>query len=78
MFRASTDADATFGDKINLSNTTEADQTSDIPVARTSTDAGETFGPMLRLATNGTISATEEEGEETVGGEAVGGEEVTQ
>jgi hypothetical protein len=25
MFRASTDADATFGDKINLSNTTDAD-----------------------------------------------------
>ena len=44
----------------------ETNQTSDIPdipVARISTDAGETFGPMLRLATNGTISATEEEGE---------------
>jgi hypothetical protein len=39
----------------------ETNQTSDIPVARISTDAGETFGPMLRLATNGTISAMEEE-----------------
>jgi hypothetical protein len=83
MFRASSDGGATFTDKINLSNTTDADswrveiagegetvvvswwetnQTSDIPVARISTDAGETFGPMLRLATNGTISGTEEEG----------------
>jgi hypothetical protein len=45
----------------------ERNQTSDIPVARISTDAGETFGPMLRLATNGTISGTEEEEEgETV------------
>jgi hypothetical protein len=83
MFRASTDAGQTFTDKINLSNSTEADswrveihgegdtvvvswwemnQTSDIPVARISNDGGETFGPMLRLATNGTISGTEEEG----------------
>jgi hypothetical protein len=98
MFRASNDAGQTFGDKINLSNTTDADswrveitgegenvvvswwetnQTSDIPVARISTDAGETFGPMLRLGANGTISATEEEGE-TVEEEAVGGEEVAQ
>ena len=90
MFRASTDGGATFSDKINLSNTTDADswrveiagegetvvvswwetnQTSDIPVARISTDAGETFGPMLRLGTNGTISATEEE-EGGEGGEA--------
>jgi hypothetical protein len=37
-------------------------QTSDIPVARISNDGGETFGPMLRLAANGTISGTEEEG----------------
>ena len=85
MFRASNDGGTSFGDKINLSNTTDADswrveiagegetvvvswwetnQTSDIPVARISTDAGETFGPMLRLATNGTISGTEEEGGE--------------
>jgi len=91
MFRASTDGGATFGDRINLSNTTDADswrveiagegdtvvvswwetnQTSDTPVARVSNDAGETFGPMLRLATNGTISATEEEG----GAAAAGGE----
>jgi hypothetical protein len=91
MFRASTDGGATFGDKINLSNTTdsestrveiagegetvvvswwETNQTSDIPVARISTDAGETFGPMLRLATNGTISGTEEEEGETVEEEA--------
>jgi hypothetical protein len=91
MFRASTDGGATFSDKINLSNTTDADswrveiageaenvivswwetnQTSDIPVARISTDAGETFGPMLRLGANGTISATEEEGGETVEEEA--------
>jgi Neuraminidase (sialidase) len=107
MFRASTDGGATFSDKINLSNTTDADswrveiagegdtvvvswwetnQTSDIPVARISTDAGETFGPMLRLATNGTISGTEEEGAaageeeegETIEEEAVGGTEVAE
>jgi|SRR5918992_665721 hypothetical protein len=87
MFRASNDAGETFGDKINLSNSSEADswrvelhgegdtvvvswwetnQTSDIPVARISTDAGETFGPLIMLATNGTISATDEEGEEGV------------
>jgi hypothetical protein len=92
MFRASTDGGATFSDKINLSNTTDADsnrveihgeadtvvvswwesnQTSDTPVARISTDAGETFGPMLMLATNGTISSTEEGGEEAVGEEEV-------
>jgi hypothetical protein len=85
LFRASTDGGATFSDRINLSNTTDADswrveiagegetvvvswwetnQTSDIPVARISTDAGETFGPMIMLATNGTISTTEEEEEE--------------
>ena len=84
MFRASSDGGATFGDKINLSNTTNADswkveiagegdnvivswwetnQTADTPVARVSTDAGQSFGPMLRLATNGTIGETEEEGE---------------
>jgi hypothetical protein len=84
MFRASNDGGATFGDKINLSNSSDADswrveiagegadvvvswwetnQTSDTPVARISTDGGQTFGPMLRLATNGTISSTEEEGE---------------
>ncbi|MDQ3968441.1 MAG: hypothetical protein M3275_08615 [Thermoproteota archaeon] len=89
MFRASNDGGATFSDRINLSNTTDADswrveiagegdtvvvswwetnQTSDIPVARISTDAGETFGPMLMLATNGTISSTEEEGEGGEGG----------
>jgi hypothetical protein len=102
MFRASNDGGATFGDKINLSNTTDADstrveiagedatvivswwetnQTSDIPVARISEDGGETFGPMLRLATNGTISSTEEEqgGEgEIVEEEAVGGAEVAE
>jgi hypothetical protein len=84
MFRASNDGGATFGDKINLSNSSEADswrveiagegadvvvswwetnQTSDTPVARISTDGGQTFGPMLRLATNGTVSSNEEEGE---------------
>jgi hypothetical protein len=84
MFRASNDGGATFGDKINLSNSSDADswrveiagegadvvvswwetnQTSDTPVARISTDGGQTFGSMLRLATNGTISSTEEEGE---------------
>ena len=102
MFRASSDDGATFTDKINLSNSTDADswkveiagegdtvvvswwetnQTSDIPVARISTDAGETFGPMLRLATNGTISSTEEGGEgegETAEEEAVGGAEVAE
>jgi hypothetical protein len=81
MFRASTDGGETFSDRINLSNSSDADsglveisaegttvivtwwelnQTSETPVARVSTDAGETFGPMLRLATNGTISTTEE------------------
>lgn len=86
MFRASNDAGQTFGDKINLSNTTDADswrveiaaegadvlvtwwetnQTSDTPVARISTDGGETFGPVLRLATNGTISSTDETTAET-------------
>jgi hypothetical protein len=83
MFRASNDGGATFSNKTNLSNSSEADswrveiagegdtvivswwetnQTSDIPVARLSTDGGQTFGPMLMLATNGTISSTEEEG----------------
>lgn len=87
MFRASTDGGATFSDKIDLSNTTDADswrveiagegdnvvvswwetnQTSDIPVARISTVAGETFGPMLRLATNSTISSTEDEAATTL------------
>lgn len=106
MFRASTDGGATFSDKIDLSNTTDADswrveiagegdnvvvswwetnQTSDIPVARISTVAGETFGPMLRLATNGTISGTEEVGAaageeegETIEEEAVGGTEIAE
>jgi hypothetical protein len=113
MFRASNDGGATFGDKINLSNTTDADswrveiagegenvvvswwettlsanQTAtattnqtegaaeaaqqDIPVMRVSNDAGQTFGPVLMLATNGTISGTEEDGASAEGGE--GGE----
>jgi hypothetical protein len=83
MFRASTDGGQTFGDKINLSNTTDADstrveidsdadnvvvtwwetnQTDDTPVMRVSNDNGEIFGPLLRLATNGTIGETAEEG----------------
>jgi hypothetical protein len=95
MFRASTDGGGTFSDRINLSNTTDADswrveiagegetvvvswwetnQTSDIPVARISTDAGQTFGPMLMLATNGTISGTEE-GAEAAAAEGGEGEE---
>jgi hypothetical protein len=49
----------------------ETNQTSDTPVARISTDAGETFGPMIMLATNGTISSTEEEGAAVGGGAAV-------
>jgi hypothetical protein len=40
----------------------ERNQTSNTPVARLSTDGGQTFGPTLMLGTNGTISATEEEG----------------
>jgi hypothetical protein len=85
MFRASNDGGQTFGDKINLSNSSEADswrveiagegdivavswwetnQTGDTSVARISNDAGQTFGPLLRLAANGTIGSTEEEGEE--------------
>ena len=39
----------------------ETNQTSDAPVARLSTDRGQTFGPVLRLATNGTISSTNDE-----------------
>jgi hypothetical protein len=95
MFRASTDGGQTFTDKINLSNTTDADSVdaeiaaegasvivtwwehnqtgSDIPVARISEDAGETFGPMIMLATNGTITSTEE-GEEEGVEEAAAGE----
>ena len=99
MFRASNDDGATFSDKMNLSNTPNADswrvevagegatvlvtwwetnQTSDTPVGRLSTDGGQSFGPMMMLATNGTISSTEEgaavaaEGE---GGEGAEGEE---
>jgi hypothetical protein len=53
----------------------ERNQTSDIPVARISTDAGETFGPLLRLAANGTISSTEEEGEGAEAAAGEGGEE---
>ena len=83
-FRASTDGGQTFGEKINLSNTTDKDssrveidaegdsvvvtwwesnQTSDTPVMRISNDNGETFGPVLTLATNGTISVSEQDGE---------------
>jgi hypothetical protein len=98
MFRASNDGGATFGDKMNLSNTPNADswrveiagegatvlvtwwetnQTSDTPVARLSTDGGATFGPMMMLATNGTISSTEDEtttADATAGEEGEGGE----
>ena len=84
-FRASTDGGQTFGDKINLSNTTDRDstnvtigadadsvavtwwesnQTSQTPVMRVSNDNGATFGPILTLAANGTIGASEQEGEE--------------
>jgi hypothetical protein len=83
-FRASTDGGQTFGEKINLSNTTDKDssrveidadadsvvvtwwesnQTSDTPVMRISNDNGATFGPVLTLATNGTISVSEQQGE---------------
>jgi hypothetical protein len=93
MFRASNDGGATFSDKMNLSNTTDAEgadvivtwwetnQTSDTPVARMSEDGGATFGPLLRLGANGTISGTEEGGgdaAETVEEEAVGGAEVAE
>jgi hypothetical protein len=84
-FRASIDGGQTFGDKINLSNTTnrdstnvtigadadsvavtwwESNQTSQTPVMRVSNDNGATFGPILTLAANGTIGASEQEGEE--------------
>jgi hypothetical protein len=46
----------------------ETNQTSDTPVARISTDGGQTFGPVLRLATNGTISSTND-GTTTAAGE---------
>ena len=83
-FRASTDGGQTFGEKINLSNTTnfdssnveiesdgdsvvvtwwETNQTSETPIMRVSNDNGVTFGPILRLAPNGTIGETGEEGE---------------
>ena len=69
MFRASSDAGQTFGEQINLSNTTDADstrdsvvvswwetnQTSDTPFMRVSNDNGETFGPQLKLANNGSL-----------------------
>lgn len=41
----------------------ERNSTSNEPVAKISTDNGATFGPVIRLATNGTIDETEEEGE---------------
>ncbi|MDQ3909684.1 MAG: hypothetical protein M3232_04700 [Thermoproteota archaeon] len=61
----------------------ETNQTSDVPVARISTDGGETFGPMLKLATNGTLTSTEEGaaeggGETTEEEEAVGGAEAAE
>jgi hypothetical protein len=40
----------------------ERNSTSNEPVAKISTDNGQTFGPVLRLATNGTIGVTAEEG----------------
>jgi hypothetical protein len=42
----------------------ESNQTSETPVMRVSNDNGATFGPVLNLATNGTIGASEQEGEE--------------
>ena len=42
----------------------ESNQTSETPVMRVSNDNGATFGPVLNLATNGTIGAAEQEGEE--------------
>jgi hypothetical protein len=83
MFRVSNDAGATFADKINLSNSTDAEsqdveiaadgdsviitwwernQTAEEPVLRMSSDNGGTFGPLLKLAANGTIGETAEEG----------------
>jgi hypothetical protein len=82
-FRASTDGGATFTDKINLSNSTDAESqdveiaadgdnviitwwernaTSNEPVMKVSTDNGAKFGPLLKLAANGTIGETAEEG----------------
>lgn len=65
--RASCGGGTTFADKINFSNSTDADS-QDLEIAaddnnviitwlvvRASTDNGATFGPLLRLATNGTI-----------------------
>jgi len=65
--RASCGGGTTFADKINLSNSTDADS-QDLEIAaddnnviiiwlvvRVSTDNGATFGPLLRLVTNGTI-----------------------
>ncbi len=62
MFRASNDKGQTFGDKINLSSTTDADSTteiSDTPVMKVSNDFGKTFGPLLKLAGSGTIASGE-------------------
>ena len=42
----------------------ESNQTNETPVMRVSNDNGATFGPVLSLAINGTIGASEQEGEE--------------
>jgi len=64
----------------------ERNSTSNEPVARISADGGETFGPVLALASNGTLTVTEEGAVEAEGGgeeetteeEAVGGAEVAE
>jgi hypothetical protein len=71
MFRMSTDAGKTFGDKINLSNSPksnsqdvvgkvvitwwERNATINAPVMRVSTDNGKTFGDLINLSPNGKI-----------------------
>ena len=60
MFRASNDGGATFGDKINLSNTTDADSTR-VEIAREGTDVAVTGSetnqtndtPVARLSSDG-------------------------
>jgi hypothetical protein len=66
IFGACEDGGKTFGEKINLSNTTDVVVTwwertnqTDVPVMRVSNDNGKTFGPLLELGANGTIGSGE-------------------
>lgn len=70
LFRASNDNGATFGDKINLSNSSDSESidvtmdadgpscSHDEPVMRISTDGGHTFSDILYLTQNGTLQTS--------------------